>query len=65
MWLYIRELLLDMVGGKPMFIDTSSPDVLHYGVKIAYDPINNPAASTLVGYLACTFVYHMSMLNTK
>ena len=51
--------------GKPMFIDTSSPDVLHYGVKVAYDPINNPAASTLVGYLACTFVYHMSMLNTK
>lgn len=51
--------------GKPMFVDTSSPDVLHYGVKIAYDPINYPAASTLVGYLACTFVYHMSMKNSR
>lgn len=51
--------------GKPMLVDTSSPDVLHYGVKIAYDPINFPAASTLVGYLACTFVYHMSMKNSK
>lgn len=51
--------------GKPMFVDTSSPDVLHYGVKIAYDPINFPAAATLVGYLACTFVYHMSLKNTK
>ena len=25
--------------GKPMFIDTSSPDVLHYRVKIAYDQL--------------------------
>jgi hypothetical protein len=51
--------------GKPMFVDTSSPDVLHYGVKIAYDPINFPAASTLVGYLAVTFTYHMSLKNTR
>lgn len=51
--------------GKPMFVDTSSPDVLHYGIKIAYDPINYPAAATLVGYLACTFTYHLSLLNSR
>lgn len=51
--------------GKPMLIDTSSPSVPHYGIKIAYDPVFTPAAATNVGYLTCNFVYHMTMAHTK
>lgn len=51
--------------GKPLFIDTGSPSVPHYGIKIAYDPIFTPGSATNVGYLTCNFVYHMTMNNTK
>lgn len=51
--------------GKSMFVDTSSPSVPHYGIKIAYDPIFTPASATNVGYLTCTFKYHLTMSNTK
>lgn len=51
--------------GKPMLVDTSSPSVPHYGVKIAYDPIFTPAASTNVGYLTVCFKYHMTMAHSK
>lgn len=51
--------------GKPMMIDTSSPSVPHYGIKIAYDPVFTPAAATNVGYLTCNFIYHMTMAHTK
>jgi hypothetical protein len=62
---YQSALLTGYARGKPMFIDTSSPAVPHYGIKIAYDPIFTPAASTNVGYLTCNFVFHMTMNNTK
>lgn len=50
---------------KPMFIDTSSPAVPHYGLKLAFDPIFPAAVSTVVGYLSMNFKYHMTMNNTK
>lgn len=62
---YQSALLTGYARGKPMFIDTSSPAVPHYGIKIAYDPIFTPASSTNVGYLTCNFVFHMTMNNTK
>lgn len=51
--------------GKSQFVDTSSPQVPHYGIKIAYDPIFTPASATNVGYLTCTFKYHLTMSHTK
>lgn len=51
--------------GKPMFVDTSSDSVPHYGIKLAFDPIFIPAAATNVGYLSCNFVYHMTMAHSK
>lgn len=51
--------------GKPMLIDTGSPAIPHYGVKLALDPMVIPAASTLVGYFSCNFVYHLTMAHSK
>lgn len=51
--------------GKPMYIDTGSADVPHYGIKFALDRIAVPASSTPVGYLTINFVYHMTFANTK
>lgn len=51
--------------GKPMFIDTASPQVPHYGVKIAYDPIYTPASPVVCGYLTVNFVYHMTLAHSK
>lgn len=63
--LYQSALLTGYSRGKPQFIDTSSPSVPHYGVKIAYDPVYTPAAATNVGYLTCVFEYHLTMAHTK
>lgn len=61
---YNTALTSGYARGKPMFIDVGSPNVPHYGIKIAYDPINYPT-NTLVGYLSVVFKYHMSMTHTK
>lgn len=53
------------VRGKPSFVDTSTSTVQHYGVKLAFDPIAQPAAATLVGYLSVNFVYHMTLSHSK
>lgn len=50
---------------KPMFIDTDSPLVPHYGIKLAMDPITPPGSTSLVGYLSINVIYHMTMNNTK
>lgn len=51
--------------GKPMLVDTGSPAVPHYGVKVAFDPISQPGASTLVGYLSINAVFHLTMAHSK
>lgn len=51
--------------GKPMYIDTGSPVVPHYGIKVAYDPIQYAATSTTVGYLGLVCRYHLSMKMSK
>lgn len=50
--------------GQPR-IDTSSPAVPHYGLKMAWDTFKSPAASTIIGYLNIAATYHMTMFNTK
>lgn len=50
---------------KPIFVDTQSASVPHYGLKIALDPINVPGSATLVGYLSIVFKFHMTMAHTK
>lgn len=50
---------------KPMFIDTTSNTVPHYGVKMAFDPITAPGASRIVGFLSMNFKYHLTMMNTR
>ena len=49
----------------PIFIDTQSPNVPHYGVKVAMDPIKFAASSTVLGYLSINMKYHLSMMHTK
>lgn len=51
--------------GKPMLIDTSSPATPHYGIKLALDPMVIPAATTLIGYFSCNFVFHLTMAHSK
>lgn len=51
--------------GKPMLIDTSSSEVPHYGIKVAWDTFKAPAASTIIGYLNVMATYHLTMCNTK
>lgn len=62
---YNTALTTGYARGKPQFIDTGSPAVPHYGIKIAYDPINYTAASTILGYMTCVFRYHLTMQNSK
>lgn len=49
----------------PIFIDTQSPNVPHYGVKIAMDPIKFAASSTVLGYMSINMKYHLTMMHTK
>lgn len=51
--------------GKPQFLDTSSGQVPHYGIKLAVDPIFIPATSTPLGYFTCNFKYHLTMAHSK
>ena len=51
--------------GKPMFIDTSSPSVPHYGIKLCVDSVTPATASTPVGYFSINFKYHFTMAHTK
>lgn len=61
-----QSALLSGYGrGKPQFIDTSSGQVPHYGIKLAVDPIFIPPAATPIGYLTCNFKYHLTMGHTK
>lgn len=62
---YQSALVQGYARSKPIFIDTSSPAVPHYGVKIAYDPIFTPAAATNVGYLTVNFKYHLTLAHSK
>lgn len=51
---------------KPMFIDTSSSGVPHYGLKLATTPIVTPPANnTNLGSLFFRFRYHITMQNTR
>lgn len=50
---------------KPIFIDTNSPNVPHYGAKLALDPIKFGASATTLGYMSMNFKYHLTMLHTR
>lgn len=51
---------------KPMFIDTASFGVPHYGLKLATTPIVTPPANnTNLGSLFFRFRYHITMNNTR
>lgn len=64
MAVYQSALVNGYARSKPIFMDTGSPSVPHYGIKIAFDPIDNQANSN-VGYLTCNFKYHLVMAHTK
>lgn len=51
--------------GKPMFIDTGSPNVPHYGIKVAWDTFKSPQGSTIIGYMNLAATYHLTMMHTK
>lgn len=61
---YQSALVSGYGRGKPQFIDTSSPQVPHYGIKIAADPINS-STSVEVGYFSIACIYHLTMGHTK
>lgn len=46
-------------------VDTGSPNVPHYGLKMAFDGFKSPGASTIVGYLNVVVRYHLTMFKTK
>ena len=52
-------------ASKAMLVDTSSPDIQHYGLKMAINPIRSLATTTVIGYLMFEFKFHMTMKNNK
>lgn len=62
---YQSAVLTGYARGKSMFIDTSSGQVPHYGIKLAMEPMVVPASTTLIGYFTFNFKYHLTMQNTK
>lgn len=62
---YQSPALSGYARGKPMFIDTASGGIPHYGVKLAMEPFVIPATGTIVGYFTFNFKFHLTMQNTK
>lgn len=63
--IYQSPILTGYARGKPMFLDTNSAQVPHYGIKIAMEPMVVPGTNTVIGYFTFNFKYHITMMNTK
>ena len=62
--IYQSPVLTGYARGKPMFLDTNSAQVPHYGIKLSMEPMVVPGTGTVVGYFTFNFKYHLNMQNT-